>query len=47
MVNCGAVYYNAVMSRLLIQFGIAIWFFIFYLLVLLRLDKIIKLLERK
>ena len=38
--------YNAVFY-MLTWFGVMLWFVIFSLLVLLRLDKVIKLLEKK
>ena len=38
--------YNVVFN-ILIWFGVLLWFVIFSLLVLLRLDKIIKVLENK
>jgi len=42
-VMCG----NVGMLNVLIRFGVILWFVIFSLLVLLRLDSIIKLLEKK
>ncbi len=39
--------YNDVVLRMLVSFGFMLWFILFSLLVLLRLDKIIKLLEKK
>lgn len=42
----GYIGYNFVL-HMLINFGVILWFVIFSLLVLLRLDKIIKLLENK
>jgi len=42
----GYMWYNVVLNTL-VCFGALLWFVIFSLLVLLRLDKIIKLLENK
>jgi len=39
--------YNTNILNIVICFGVIIWFVVFSLLVLLRLDKIIKLLEKK
>jgi hypothetical protein len=39
--------YNDILLNMLIRFGALTWFVIVSLLVLLRLDKIIKLLEKK
>jgi len=39
--------YSDMVLKMLISFGFMLWFIIFSLLVLLRLDKIIKLLEKK
>ncbi len=39
--------YDDFILNMLIRFGLLVWFMIFSLLVLLRLDKIIKLLEKK
>ena len=43
----GVVYHNAVILDMLVKFGLLTWFIIFSLLVLLRLDKMFKLLEKK
>jgi hypothetical protein len=40
-------YYNAAITDMLLKFGLITWSMIFSLLVLLRLDKMIKLLEKK
>jgi hypothetical protein len=40
-------YYNAAIMDMLLKFGFLTWSIIFSLLVLLRLDKMIKLLEKK
>ena len=43
----GACMHDANILNIFIRFGIILWSVIFSLLVLLRLDKIIKLLEKK
>jgi hypothetical protein len=45
---CGpGPYYSAAIMDMMIKFGLLTWSIIFSLLVLLRLDKMIKLLEKK